>query len=113
MERASAGSSYARDVRAENLVQMLCTVSPQLSSVVPVTSVGYRHGTARNSRMSPGTNGYQKAIAARSRVRNVVLDTGAVDLAERIAIVVQELSSHGRPSATSCIGVGLKLSVLN
>src|SRR5260221_12655705 len=45
-------------------------------------------------------------IAARSRVRNVVLDTGAADFAERVAAIARELLTQGAASAVSCVGVG-------
>ena len=48
----------------------------------------------------------RKPIAARSRVRNVVLDTGAADFAERTAAVAREVLSQGPVSAVSCVGVG-------
>ena len=48
----------------------------------------------------------RKPIAARSRVRNVVLDTGAADFAERIAVLAREVLSDGPVSAVSCVGVG-------
>lgn len=48
----------------------------------------------------------RKPIAARSRVRNVVLDTGAADFAERTAALAREVSSQGPVSAVSCVGVG-------
>jgi uncharacterized protein YbjT (DUF2867 family) len=48
----------------------------------------------------------RKPIAARPRVRNVVLDTGAVDFAERTAAVAREALSQGPASAVSCVGVG-------
>jgi uncharacterized protein YbjT (DUF2867 family) len=48
----------------------------------------------------------RKPIAARSRVRNVVLDTGAADFAERTAGVAREVLSQGTASAVSCVGVG-------
>lgn len=48
----------------------------------------------------------RKPIAPRSRVRNVVLDTGAADFAERIAILAREILSQGPASAVSCVGVG-------
>jgi uncharacterized protein YbjT (DUF2867 family) len=48
----------------------------------------------------------RKPIAARSRVRNVVLDTGAVDFAERTAALAREVLSQGAVSAVSCVGVG-------
>ena len=48
----------------------------------------------------------RKPIAARSRVRNVVIDTGADDFAERVAAVVREVSTQGPVSAVSCVGVG-------
>jgi uncharacterized protein YbjT (DUF2867 family) len=48
----------------------------------------------------------RKPIAARSRVRNVVLDSGAVDFAERTAALAREVSSQGPLSAVSCAGVG-------
>ena len=48
----------------------------------------------------------RKPIAARSRVRNVVLDTGAADFAERTAALAREVLSQGPTSAVSCVGVG-------
>ena len=48
----------------------------------------------------------RKPIAAQSRVRNVVLDTGAVDFAERTAALAREVLSQGPASAVSCVGVG-------
>jgi uncharacterized protein YbjT (DUF2867 family) len=48
----------------------------------------------------------RKPIAARSRVRNVVLDTGAADLAERTTLLAREVLSQGPASAVSCVGVG-------
>jgi uncharacterized protein YbjT (DUF2867 family) len=45
-------------------------------------------------------------IAARSRVRNVVLDAGAADFAERTAALAREVLSQGPVSAVSCVGVG-------
>jgi uncharacterized protein YbjT (DUF2867 family) len=48
----------------------------------------------------------RKPIAARSRVRNVVLDTGAADFAERAAALAREVLSQGPVSAVSCVGVG-------
>jgi uncharacterized protein YbjT (DUF2867 family) len=48
----------------------------------------------------------RKPIAPRSRVRNVVLDTGAADFAERTAALACEVLSQGRASAVSCLGVG-------
>jgi uncharacterized protein YbjT (DUF2867 family) len=48
----------------------------------------------------------RKSIAARSRVRNVVLDSGAADFAERTAALVREILSQGPVSAVSCLGVG-------
>jgi uncharacterized protein YbjT (DUF2867 family) len=48
----------------------------------------------------------RKPIAARLRVRNVVLDTGADDFAERTAAVAREGLSQGPVSAVSCVGVG-------
>jgi uncharacterized protein YbjT (DUF2867 family) len=48
----------------------------------------------------------RKPIAVRSRVRNVVLDTGAADFAERITGVARELLSQNPVSAVSCVGVG-------
>ena len=47
----------------------------------------------------------RKPIAARSRVRNVILDTGAADFAERIAALAREVLSQGPVSAVSCVGV--------
>jgi uncharacterized protein YbjT (DUF2867 family) len=48
----------------------------------------------------------RKPLAARSRVRNVVLDTGAADFAERTAALAREVLSQGPASAVSCVGVG-------
>jgi uncharacterized protein YbjT (DUF2867 family) len=48
----------------------------------------------------------RKAIAARSRVRNIVLDTGAADFAEHTTSLGRELVSQGPVSAVSCVGVG-------
>ena len=48
----------------------------------------------------------RKPIAARSRVRNVVLDTSAADFAERISALAREVLSQGSASAVSCVGVG-------
>src|ERR1700728_2339108 len=48
----------------------------------------------------------RKPIAPRSRVRNVVLDTGAADFAERTTAVAREVLSQGPASAVSCVGVG-------
>src|ERR1700760_500344 len=48
----------------------------------------------------------KKPVASRSRVRNVVLDTGAADLAERVAALAREVLSQGPASAVSCVGVG-------
>jgi hypothetical protein len=48
----------------------------------------------------------RKAIAARSRVRNVVLGTGAADFADRTSALAREVLSQGAASAGSCVGVG-------
>jgi uncharacterized protein YbjT (DUF2867 family) len=48
----------------------------------------------------------RKPIAPQSRVRNVVLDTGATDFAEHTAAVAGEVLSLGPVSAVSCVGVG-------
>ena len=48
----------------------------------------------------------RKPVAARSWVRNVVLDTGAADFAERTAAIAREVISQGPVSAVSCAGVG-------
>jgi uncharacterized protein YbjT (DUF2867 family) len=48
----------------------------------------------------------RKPIAARARVRNVVLDTGAADFTERTAAIAREVFSQGPVSAVSCVGVG-------
>jgi hypothetical protein len=45
-------------------------------------------------------------IAARSRVSNVVLDTGAAGFAERTAALAREALSQSPVSAVSCVGVG-------
>jgi uncharacterized protein YbjT (DUF2867 family) len=48
----------------------------------------------------------RKPIAAGSRVRSVVLDTGAADFAERTAALAREVLSQGPVSGVSCAGVG-------
>lgn len=48
----------------------------------------------------------RKPIAARSQVRNVVLDTGAADFAGHTAGLAREVLSQGPASAVSCVGVG-------
>jgi uncharacterized protein YbjT (DUF2867 family) len=48
----------------------------------------------------------RKPIAPQSRVRNVVLDTGAADFAERTADLARGVLSQGPASAVSCVGVG-------
>ena len=48
----------------------------------------------------------RKPTAERPRVRNVVLDTGAADFAERTAALVREVLTQGPASAVSCVGVG-------
>ena len=48
----------------------------------------------------------RRPIAARPRVRNVVLDTGVPDFAERVAAIARELLTQGPASAVSCVGVG-------
>jgi uncharacterized protein YbjT (DUF2867 family) len=48
----------------------------------------------------------RRPIAARSRVRNAVLDTGAADFADRTATLAREILSQGPVSAVSCVGVG-------
>jgi uncharacterized protein YbjT (DUF2867 family) len=48
----------------------------------------------------------RKPIAAPPRVRNVVLDTGAADFADRTAALAREVLSQGPVSAISCVGVG-------
>jgi uncharacterized protein YbjT (DUF2867 family) len=48
----------------------------------------------------------RRPIAAQSRVRNVVLDTGAADFAGRTTALAREVLSQGRVSAVSCVGVG-------
>jgi uncharacterized protein YbjT (DUF2867 family) len=48
----------------------------------------------------------RKPIPPRSRVRSVVLDTGAGDFAERTAALAREVLSQGPASAVSCVGVG-------
>lgn len=48
----------------------------------------------------------RKAMAARLRVRNVVLDTGAADFAQRTGALAREVLSQGPASAVSCVGVG-------
>ncbi len=48
----------------------------------------------------------RKPVAARERVRNVVLDTAADDFAVRVAEIAREALSEGPASAVSCVGVG-------
>ncbi|HEX7728583.1 MAG TPA: hypothetical protein VF392_06070 [Terracidiphilus sp.] len=48
----------------------------------------------------------RKPVAARPRVRNVILDTGAADFSQRIAVLAREVLSQGPVSAVSCAGVG-------
>jgi uncharacterized protein YbjT (DUF2867 family) len=48
----------------------------------------------------------RKPIAARSRVRNVVLDSGGADFAEHTGALAREVLSQGPVSALSCVGVG-------
>jgi uncharacterized protein YbjT (DUF2867 family) len=48
----------------------------------------------------------RKAVAARARVRNVVLDTGATDFAARTASLARGVLNQGPASAVSCVGVG-------
>src|SRR6202000_3464343 len=48
----------------------------------------------------------RKPVAERSRIRNVVLDTGTADFAERTAVVAREALSQGPVSAVSCVGIG-------
>src|ERR1700678_1095807 len=48
----------------------------------------------------------RKAVAARVRLRSVVLDTGAADFAARSASLAREALSQGPASAVSCVGVG-------
>src|SRR4051812_7392595 len=48
----------------------------------------------------------RKPLVARSRVRNVVLDTGAADFAERTAGLARAVASQGPLSAVSCVSVG-------
>jgi uncharacterized protein YbjT (DUF2867 family) len=48
----------------------------------------------------------RKPVAARARVRNVVLDTGASDFAARTAAIARETLRQGPASAVSCVGVG-------
>ncbi len=48
----------------------------------------------------------RRPIASRSRMRHVVLDTGAADFAERTAALALQVLSQGPVSAVSCVGVG-------
>jgi len=48
----------------------------------------------------------RKPIPPQPRVRNVVLDTGAADFADRTAALTREVLSQGPASAVSCVGVG-------
>jgi nucleoside-diphosphate-sugar epimerase len=48
----------------------------------------------------------RKAIVPRSRVRAIVLDTGAAEFAERTAALARGVLSQGPVSAVGCVGVG-------
>jgi uncharacterized protein YbjT (DUF2867 family) len=48
----------------------------------------------------------RKPVAARPRVRNVVLDTGSSDFATLTTTLAREVLSQGPASAVSCVGVG-------
>src|SRR5664279_3226495 len=48
----------------------------------------------------------RKPIAQRSRVRNIVLDTGAPDFDARTSVLARELLGQGPLSAVCCVGVG-------
>jgi uncharacterized protein YbjT (DUF2867 family) len=48
----------------------------------------------------------RKPVAPQTRVRNVVLDTGAQDFAARTAVLARDVLSQGPASAVSCVGVG-------
>lgn len=48
----------------------------------------------------------RKPVAPRSRVRNVVLDTGGAEFGERITSLGGQVLSNGAASAVSCVGVG-------
>jgi len=48
----------------------------------------------------------RKAIAARARVRNEVLDTGADDFAKRVSKLAGDVLKQGPASGVSCVGVG-------
>jgi uncharacterized protein YbjT (DUF2867 family) len=48
----------------------------------------------------------RKPIAARSRVRNAVLETGTVDFAGGTSVLAREVLRQGPVSAVSCVGVG-------
>jgi uncharacterized protein YbjT (DUF2867 family) len=48
----------------------------------------------------------RKPIVPRSRVRNIVLDTAASDIADRTGSLAREVLSQGLASAISCVGVG-------
>ena len=55
----------------------------------------------------------RRPIAARPRVRNVVVDTSAADFAARVAAVARETLAQGPAGAVSCAGIGtgsLKMS---
>lgn len=48
----------------------------------------------------------RKAVAERTRVRHVVLDSGAADFDARIAAIAREMLAQGPVSAVSCAGIG-------
>ena len=54
----------------------------------------------------------RKPIAARSRVRNVVLDTGAADFAERTADLAREVLSHGPAQRRELCGCRFRIDAL-
>jgi len=48
----------------------------------------------------------RKPLAPQPRIRNIVLDTAALDFADRVAAISREVLKQGLASAISCVGVG-------
>ena len=70
------------------------------------TATCRRHGIDPPTLPNPVAGQPSHVADQRSRVRNVVLDTGAADFAERTADLAGEVLSQGSASAVSCVGVG-------
>jgi hypothetical protein len=57
-----------------------------------------------NPEVTQLVDGFCPDLATRSRVRKVVIDTGAADFAERTAALPRGVVSQGPVSAVSCAG---------